>query len=302
MAIFTNQAQLLYGGQVINSNIAVGEITDVLSVTKTAVQSEYGQDDRITYIISLVNTGEETITELTVSDNLGAYEFGEALIVPLDYVADTLHYFLDGALQATPTITDINPLTVTGIQVPANGNATIIYEAATNTFTPHGLNAEIVNTVTVEGACTELSAEETVESEDEAILSVAKSITPVPVQGCGEITYTFHLQNAGNTAVLADGDAQITDTFEPILTDLVVTFNGATWTEGVEYTYNENTGLFRSVPGQVTVPEATFVQNTETGAWEITPGMSTLTISGYLTGLCCNNGTVESTNNRTMKK
>ena len=38
MAFFTNQAQLRYGNEVANSNITVGEIQEVLAVTKTAVK------------------------------------------------------------------------------------------------------------------------------------------------------------------------------------------------------------------------------------------------------------------------
>lgn len=38
MAIFTNQAQLRYGNAVANSNVAVGEILEVLAATKTAVR------------------------------------------------------------------------------------------------------------------------------------------------------------------------------------------------------------------------------------------------------------------------
>ena len=37
MARFTNQAQLRYGNEVTNSNIAVGEILEALSAVKTAV-------------------------------------------------------------------------------------------------------------------------------------------------------------------------------------------------------------------------------------------------------------------------
>ena len=301
MAIFTNQAQLLYQDTVTNSNIAVGEIVEALSVTKTAVQSEYGQDDRITYIISLVNSGDSAITGLTVTDNLGAYEVNGTTVTPLTYVEDTLHYFLDGAPQGTPTITDESPLTVTGITVPANGNATLIYEAATNEFTPHDLGGVITNTVTVEGACVDLSAEETVESENEAILSIAKAISPIPVQECGTVTYTFHLQNGGNIGVTEEGGAIVTDTFDPVLDDIIVTFNGEEWTEGEEYTYNEATGLFQSVAGAITVPEATFTQNPETGVWEITPGMSTLVIRGTLTGCGCGVCPCQVTNNRAAK-
>ena len=46
MAIFTNQAQLRYGNAVANSNVAVGEILEVLAATKTAVRKTYGQHDR----------------------------------------------------------------------------------------------------------------------------------------------------------------------------------------------------------------------------------------------------------------
>ena len=51
MARFTNQAQLRYGNAVANSNIAVGEILEVLSATKdSSPYHTYGQNDHITYV------------------------------------------------------------------------------------------------------------------------------------------------------------------------------------------------------------------------------------------------------------
>lgn len=73
MARFTNQAQLRYGNAVANSNIAVGEILEVLAATKLAVRQTYGQNDSVTYIISIVNSGTAAINGLTITDNLGAY-------------------------------------------------------------------------------------------------------------------------------------------------------------------------------------------------------------------------------------
>ena len=72
MAQFTNQAQLSYNGSVINSNVAVGEILEVLSAAKTAVLGDYTRGDDVTYVISAVNAGATPITGLTVTDNLGA--------------------------------------------------------------------------------------------------------------------------------------------------------------------------------------------------------------------------------------
>ena len=57
MAFFTNQAQLRYGNEITNSNITVGEIQEVLTVTKTAVKETYRQGGTVTYIISIVNAG-----------------------------------------------------------------------------------------------------------------------------------------------------------------------------------------------------------------------------------------------------
>ncbi len=281
MATFTNQAQLRVNNTVTNSNVAVGEVLEVLAATKTAVVENYTNDGTVTYVVQLVNTGDTALTGLTVSDNLGAYEFDTQTLVPLDYVDGSIRYFTNGVLQATPTVTAGPPLTVTGISVPANGTATLIYETRVNEFAPLGTDGTIVNEATVSGGgITSVVATETVTAENEANLAITKSISPVPVVENGRLTYTFTIQNTGNEAVEAGDNAVITDTFDPILTDLVVTFNGTTWTEGVNYTYNEATGEFATIAGQVTVPVATFTQDTTTGAFVVTPGTSTLTVTG----------------------
>jgi len=90
------------------------------------------------------------------------------------------------------------------------------------------------------------------------------------------------IQNSGNDAVVATDDAAITDVFDPILTALAVTFNGATWTQGVQYNYNETTGLFTTVPGQILVPAATYTQDPVTGQYSLTPGIATLVVTGTI--------------------
>lgn len=50
MATFYNQATLSYNGNTTTSNITTGELVEVLSATKTAVQTEYQQDDTLTYV------------------------------------------------------------------------------------------------------------------------------------------------------------------------------------------------------------------------------------------------------------
>ena len=283
MATFTNQAQLTYRDTTTNSNIAVGEILEVLSVSKTAVSNVYGANDTITYIISIVNSGGTNIAGLTLTDNLGAYAFGDGVLVPLTYTDGTIRYYVNGVLQPAPTATAVGDLEVSGISVPANGNATLVYEVSTNAFAPLALDSTITNTATVSGSgIGPVSDTETVNAINAPSLTITKSISPVPVNDNGTVTYTFVIQNTGNVPVVATDNAFITDLFNPILTNVTATFNGVLWTEGTEYNYNETTGLFETVASNITIPAATYTQDPQTGVWSVTPGTSTLVVTGTI--------------------
>ena len=71
----------------------------------------------------------------------------------------------------------------------------------------------------------------------------------------------------------------LTDTFDPALTGLTVTYNGDAWTEGDNYTYDAATGTFATIAGQITVPAATYTQETD-GTYTVTPGTTTVTVTG----------------------
>ena len=283
MARFTNQAQLRYGNAIANSNIAVGEILEVLSATKTAVRKNYGRNDMITYLVSVVNAGNTAFTGLTLTDNLGAYVYDTQTLVPLRYIDGTVKYYSNGTLQAAPAVTAGPPLVISGLTVPANGSILIAYETDVNEYAPLDVEAEIVNTATIRGTgITPVTVQETVSAGSEPILTITKSISPVPVTENGTLTYTFLIQNTGNVAVEEAAASVVTDQFNPILSNLTVTFNGTAWAETTNYIYNEDTGLFSTVPGQITVPAATFAQDELTGAWNVTPGVSTLVITGTI--------------------
>jgi hypothetical protein len=50
----------------------------------------------------------------------------------------------------------------------------------------------------------------------------------------------------------------------------------------VQYNYDEATGLFTTVPGQILVPAATYAQDPVTGAYTATPGIATLIVTGII--------------------
>lgn len=284
MAIYSNQATLTYNGNFTNSNIAYGEILDVLAVTKTAVEGSYTPGTLVTYVVNLRNTGAAPLTGLTVTDNLGGYDFNGMTVYPLTYEADSAVLFANGVLQPTPAVTAGPPLIVSGISVPGNGNVVLVYQARANTFANPAVDGSIDNTVTVagDGLSTAVTAVESVAAESEPVLTISKSITPSQVVDNDRVTYTFVIQNSGNQAVVATDNAAITDTFDPILTALSVTFGGVSWTQGIQYNYEETTGLFTTVPGQILVPAATYTQDPITGEYSVTPGIATLVVIGTI--------------------
>lgn len=276
MATFFNQATLSYGDNVTNSNVTTGEIVSGIALTKTAVSANYGDGDGITYVITLVNATATDRTGVSVSDNLGVYTLGTTSLVPLTYVDGSVLYYQNGVLQPAPSVTAGTELTISGITVPAGGNATIVYEATTNSFAPLAAGSDIINTVT----SGEETATATVGVREEAALTIAKAICPAVVSDNGEITYTFVIQNSGNLAADTAENVTVTDTFSPALNNITVTLDGATLAEGTGYTYNEATGEFATIAGVITVPAATYVQNPTTGVITTTPGVAVLTVKG----------------------
>ena len=284
MAIFSNQATLTYNGNTTNSNIAYGEILDVLAVTKTSVEGTYSPGTLVTYAVTLRNTGNNTLSSLTVTDDLGGYDFNGTTVYPLTYEEGSAVLFVDGVPQAAPAVTAGPPLVISGISIPGGSDAVLVYQARANAFADPADGGTIVNTVTVtgDGVNTPATATATVTAVTAPVLTISKSITPSQVVDNDRVTYTFVIQNTGNQPVVATDNAAITDTYDPILTDLAVAFNGAAWTEGVQYTYNEATGLFTTLPGAITVPAATYTQDPDTGAYTLTPGIATLTVTGTI--------------------
>lgn len=284
MAIFTNQATLTYRGNTTNSNIAYGEILDVLAVDKVAIEGNYTPGALVTYAVTLRNTGTAPLTGLTLTDDLGGYDFNGSTVYPLTYEDGSVTLFVDGVLVAAPTVTAGPPLVIGGITVPGGGDVVVIYQARANEFANPTVGGVIVNVVTVTGdglGAPVLAAEE-VEAAAAPVLTISKAITPAQVVDNDRVTYTLVIQNSGNEAVVATDDASISDVFDPILTNLTVTFEGNVWTEGVEYTYDETTGLFTTLPGRITVPAATYTQDPVSGAYTLTPGIATLTITGTI--------------------
>lgn len=286
MAQFTNQAQLLYtdaiGALVANSNQARGEVLSGLQISKRALQETYWLGETLVYAVTLVNNGSSAISGLSVTDQLGAYVLAGNTVYPLTYVASSVLAFVNGVLQPSPTVATTQPLRVTGLSIPAGGTLMLLYGATVNENAPLSAGSEIVNTVTADTFCGDAAtASATVAVRESTTLMISKSILPTSIL-CGDtVTYTFVILNGGNQPATAADAVQVQDLFQPILQNIRVWTDGADWTQPAQYSYDETTGAFLTVAGQLVVPAATFEQDAS-GAWSTVPGSITLHVSGTI--------------------
>ena len=279
---FDNMATLSYNGNTMNSNVVTGELTEVLTAAKTAVLNRYEPEGTVTYVVTMTNTGGTELTGLTLRDNLGGYAFGETTLYPLAYEPETVQYYVNGVRQAAPAAEAGAPLVISGLSIPAGGNMTLLYEARVTRYAPLAVESEIENTAVITGGAlaNPVTVTATVGAASAPHLCISKSVSPTVVAENGRLTYTFVIQNRGNTAVTAADDVILRDVFDPALRSPAVTLNGTAWTEGTQYTYDAATGTFATAEGQITVPAAEYAQNPVTGVWTATPGVSVLVVSG----------------------
>ncbi len=285
MATFYNQATLSYNGNVRSSNVTTGQIIEVLSASKNAVNDNYSPDNNVVFVVSIINKGNTAFNNITVTDNLGSYipSGSTAEVVPLTYVADSVNLYVNGVLQPAPTVSETNPLTIENINIPANSNVLVMYDTRPNQFAPLGTDSSITNRAVISGNnFADITVDKTVIPNNTANLNISKSLSPTEVEENGEITYTFVIENYGNTASLSADNVIFRDVFSPVLSSLTATFNDTPWVQGTNYSYDNTTGEFVTLEGQIEVPAAQFNQDTQTGIWSVQPGVSTIVIKGNI--------------------
>ena len=284
MAQFTNRAQLSYNDQTVNSNVAVGEIPEVISAAKTALPDTYSANGTVTYVISAVNSSSSPATGISITDDLGGYPFGTETLYPLSYTEGSVRLYINGVLQPSPAVTAGPPLVLSGITIPANGSMVLVYDTSVTEFAPLGIGGSILNTATLEGVGIPgtLTVSETVTPVSEATLTITKSIEPPVVNEGSRVTYRFVIQNFGSAPADAGANVTVADLFDPILTDLAVALDGVALVENTDYTYAVTSGQFATVPGRITVDAANYVQDPVTGTWSIIPAETVLTVTGTI--------------------
>ncbi len=265
------------------SNLAEIELESSVLLNKASLSPVYGEDDTLTYILSVQNTSGNTLTNVRIEDDLGTFSFGTTELTPLTYAGNAV-LLINGQSSPSQLTVDssaLGALVFTVASIPAGATANIVYAAQINEFAPLESDSTIVNTATLsaDADCVDGTASTTVSVENGANLSVLKQMSPNPVV-CGDtITYSIRIFNYGNTAA---ENVQITDVFNPAPENLTVTRNGVPF-PATDFTY-ENGVL--TLPADTatadTVPAATFTRNPETGEVTVTPGFVEYIITGTI--------------------
>lgn len=265
------------------SNLAEIGLESAISFTKSTLGETYGEDDVITYILSMTNTSASTITSVSITDDLGTFVFGTFELSPLTYTAPAL-LLIDGqdvSAQLTVDTSTAGSLVFSFPALPAGATANIVYRAAVNEYAPLDVDASITNTATLtsDSDCADGTASATITAVSAANVSVFKQMSPNPVI-CGDtVTYTIRIYNYGN---IAAENVVLTDTFNPAPENITVSRDGVLLI-GTDYTYVNGTLTVPSTAqSPVTVPAATFIRDVTTGIVNVTPGMIEYTITGTI--------------------
>lgn len=286
MATITNQATLSYRGLTRLSNVTVGQVDSGLTVDKNVAQATYAPEQVKVYTVSVRNTGTAALDGLTLTDDLGAYDYQGQTLIPLSFVEGSLQCYVNGVYQSAPAVTFTDGLSLTLPEIPAEGEALLVYEAAANRFADPAEGGSITNTATVSGAPGGgASASVTLTALGRPELTVTKTMSPVAVTACQPLTYAITVENHGNTATSAQDEVTVTDTFSPPLHAVTVTLNGQALAAGTDYTYDETTGQFATAPGVIAVDAAAFVRGDD-GSFTVTPAAAELAVTGTLSADC----------------
>jgi len=283
--VFSSQAQLSGTFGKICSNTVKEKLITGFSVGLFCKPCDYRTGEKLTFLLTVTNKGSNTISGLTVIDNLGAYAFGspQTVLYPLRYCEGSACWFCNGVRQSEISVTQTAPLRIQNLQVPAEGSILILFAAEVTSAAPPQPGSSIANNAIV------FSFDNRIYDESTIRLTAAEIARPVmtkwivqnQIRGLQRAEFTFMISNYGNQTIQAEDNMQIRNVFQPPLRQICAQLDGAGLTADADYRYEEVTGIFELIAGKLAVPAASYRQKPD-GSWIAAPGTVSLTVSGVV--------------------
>ncbi|MDD3367344.1 MAG: hypothetical protein PHP50_00460 [Lachnospiraceae bacterium] len=284
----TNQATLNYTSGSNNlstiSNTATVTLQGPLEVTKYSLENAYRIGEDITYNVFITNSSANSLTGVTVEDDLGTYAIGQTTnVTPLTYTGPAklfINNTFSGTIQGVVSA-DADSVTFTLGTIAPGSSALLQYQATVNNYAGAIVGTSDIDnivSVTAAGVTTPIIATNSIPVAAYADVTIEKNMSPDPVVDGSTLTYTFVIRNYGTIAATNVSLQDIFTTFPNITS---VTVDGVATTE---YSYSAGTFLYPSASSGInyTIPAATFTQDPATGLYTIVPGTSTVIIQGTI--------------------
>ena len=208
MAEITNSANVSYtfsgssSSQQATSNVTQTNVTysSSVDISKMVLSSGFIPGENISFMIRVTNTGTDTLSDVVVTDNLGAYNDGtRAVIVPLEYVDGTAAQSVNHGAWSMITPSSTNPL-VFNIGTMESGDVVEITYTTGVSDSFEGSEISSVSTVEANGASCEVSDSSTVTIDEASFahIVVTKAGSTDDISTGEDFTYTINIVNNGN--------------------------------------------------------------------------------------------------------
>lgn len=229
----TNRATLNYNSGAnaftTTSNTATITMQVPLEISKYSLENEYKINDNITYNVFITNTSINTLTNISVEDDLGTYAINPTMnVTPLTYIG-----------PAKVFINDVYSSTITGVVSPtgdqvtftidalATGSSLLLeYKAQVNQYAGTIIGTSQISniaSVTATGVTIPIVATNTIPVASYADITIEKDMSPDLVIDGSTLTYTFNITNYGTIPAT---NVTVQDTFIPIPVINSVTVDG----------------------------------------------------------------------------
>lgn len=273
-----NRAQITYNGSdVVLSNQTNTVLADqyTMTVTTESVTPTVVPGSDVVYAITLNNTGQGDLYNISVTDDLGGV---------LTYVDGSARFYINGApvtgtATVIPSVARASSVQFETSEVLNEGDTLTIIFAAT---VPQNQSEDIVNTVTATAnggsvTGTEVTATDTATTpvKANANISIFKSASRDTVFAGDTLSYTFTLMNTGGAEATG---ITFSDALPPEFTvqAVTITANGVTTpVEATDYTITDPNTL--TMPAADSTLTITVPPSTAEG-----PGVTVITITGVI--------------------